>query len=178
MSDSCGLLTLTCSRFQHKCTDDQSGFFVPTLAAFVGDIMEANTAFGIMHHAALHQDITSMVHRSRLNDPEHEAEVLTEAQMIAVCLGAACQYADLFRVLPVALLAFASARSTFLHLAQGLTCSRSSFNCCGSSVELLSRGFYNAELLEFQTLRDFEQHTESALQALDDQQKRQVYQLP
>ena len=65
------------SGFYHTCTDGQTRFFVPTITAFVGDIMEANTAFGILHHAAPHSDISTLVHKSYLNDPEHEPLVRT-----------------------------------------------------------------------------------------------------
>ncbi|KAL0036462.1 hypothetical protein WJX77_008767 [Trebouxia sp. C0004] len=238
--------TLCYSGFQHRCTDGHTRFFVPTLAAFVGDIMEANTAFGILHHAALHSDISTLVHKSCLNDPEHEPEARIESQMVTAIQesrslqqakrisaakqklhqyslalaqltplagfrfvpnvfdlyfpdrlhqsnlasaqviirfiqqlfvaemqafndyfktlssfpafnipsfgltpdgkATASEYADLFKVLPVAMLAVARARSLYLHPTQ--------------------------ELLEFQTLRDLEQHTESSLQALDEQRKR------
>lgn len=82
-----GCLTLLCSGFKHRCTDGQTRYFVPTLAAFVGDIMAADTAFGILLHSTPHSDISILIHKSHLNDPEYEPEERTESQMVTVRLG-------------------------------------------------------------------------------------------
>ena len=61
-----------------KCSDGKSRVLVPTLAAFVGDIMEANSVFGILHHASPRSDSSSLVTVARLNDPDHEPDPRTE----------------------------------------------------------------------------------------------------
>ena len=91
-----GCLTLLCSGFEHRCTDGQTRYFVPTLAAFVGDIMAADTAFGILHHSAPHSDISILIHKSHLNDPEYEPEERTESQMVTVRLGSDDQHANAY----------------------------------------------------------------------------------
>ena len=48
--------------------DGLSHIFVLTLAVFVGDVVEAKTAFGILHHAVLHSDISTLFHRPHPND--------------------------------------------------------------------------------------------------------------
>ena len=72
------------------------------LAAFVGDIMEANTAFlscnifGILHHSAPHSGISSLIHKSHLNDLEYEPEECTDSQMVTVRLGCDYQHANVY----------------------------------------------------------------------------------
>ncbi|DBB03144.1 TPA: hypothetical protein ACH3X1_013374 [Trebouxia sp. C0004] len=65
--------------------------------------------------------------------------------------ASAAEFADLFKVLPVTILAVSSLRVTFLYAVQ--------------------------ELLEFQTLRDLEQHSRASLKALEEQRKRAQYAL-
>ena len=72
----------------HKCSDGKSRVLVSTLAAFVGDIMEANLVFGILHHASPRSDISSLVTVARLNDPDHEPDPRTETHMREVCNAA------------------------------------------------------------------------------------------
>lgn len=67
---------------------------MPTLAAFVSGIMEANTAFGILHHAAPHLDIGTLIHKSHLIYPEYEPEERTDSQMVTVRLGSDYQHAN------------------------------------------------------------------------------------
>ncbi len=72
---------MACRGFSHQCYDGRLRFFVPTLAAFVGDIMEANSVFGILHHASPCSDICSLVTAARLNDPDHEPDLRSEKHM-------------------------------------------------------------------------------------------------
>lgn len=82
----------------------------------------------------------------------------------------AIEFADLFKVLPVALLLIPALRAKFLHATQGrMLCVE--LSCLYDLFCVLA---LLAELLEFHTLRDLEQHTEMSLTALDMQRKRQV----
>ena len=76
------------------------------------------------------------------------------------------QLLNLFKVLPVALLAVASAHSMFLQPTQGE--SRKNSTCCFFICWPVNGQSYSTELQDFHTLRDLEQHSESLLQALDD----------
>ena len=79
---------LSCSGFTHECSDGGTvsrRCFVPTIAAFVGDIAEANSVFGILHHASPHSDIGTLVHAASLKDPECQPAVRTESAMRKVC---------------------------------------------------------------------------------------------
>ena len=75
---------LTCSGFYHKCTDGEQRFFVPTLAAYVGDIKEINDVMGIQPHPAFYSDIRTLAHSQHFNKPEYQAEARTESKMLMV----------------------------------------------------------------------------------------------
>lgn len=74
-----------CRGFHHKCSDGVQRFFLPTLAAFVGDIKEANDVFGIAPHLAPRSDIQTLIRSHSFNDPSAEPPLRTEQYMSEVC---------------------------------------------------------------------------------------------
>ncbi|KAL0024007.1 hypothetical protein WJX77_008088 [Trebouxia sp. C0004] len=75
------LKELSYTGFYHDCTDGEQRFFVPTIAAFVGDIKEANDVFGIAPHPAMHSDISTLVCSQDMNKPTHQPATRTQKQM-------------------------------------------------------------------------------------------------
>ncbi|DBA83942.1 TPA: hypothetical protein ACH3X1_006438 [Trebouxia sp. C0004] len=75
------LKTLSHIGFQHKCTDGVERFFLPTAAAYVGDIKEANDVFGIAPHPAPYSDIRTLIKSDRFNDPDVDPPPRTERVM-------------------------------------------------------------------------------------------------
>lgn len=95
----------------------------------------------------------------------------------------ATELAELFKVLPVALVAFAATPSTILNARCGDCCNLLACAACCVRVMLChlnaNAQFATllADVLEFQTLRDLEVHTEATLAALDQARKRRATQL-
>ena len=70
-----------CARgFAHKCTDGQERFFMPTIAAYLGDIKEINDVMGIAPNSHF-SDISTLAPTKRLNEPDYEPPLRTESHM-------------------------------------------------------------------------------------------------
>ncbi len=75
---------LDCSGFHMRCPDGEHRHFVPVIAAYVADIKEANEVFNVAPYPSACPDINTLVSKDKMNDPEHEAELRTEAGMLEV----------------------------------------------------------------------------------------------
>ena len=66
--------------FAHKCTDGHERFFVPAVVAYLGDIKEINDVMGIAPNSHF-SDFGTLAPTVRLNEPEYEPALRTEAHM-------------------------------------------------------------------------------------------------
>ena len=71
--------------FTHRCTDGHQRFFVPTVAAYLGDIKEINDVMGIAPNS-LYSDIGTLAPTHRLNEPDYEPPLRTESDVREVSL--------------------------------------------------------------------------------------------
>ena len=73
-----------CSGFEVDCLDSVRRLFMPTAAALVADLKEANDAFLIKSWPSEHPDVNTMVTKSDMGKPGFVAPVRTRAAMVEV----------------------------------------------------------------------------------------------
>ena len=73
-----------CSGFDVECLDGIQRLFMPTAAAFVADIKEANDAFLVKAWPSEHPDVNTLVHKGDMGKPGFVAPVRTAAAMAEV----------------------------------------------------------------------------------------------